>query len=489
MVNANVYFRARSFGIFLQTYYFEDPLTWNTIIKLKRTLAGAKYKQVRSCLDQVGDLLLGVCKEGDLDEELRSIKPLARISSLSPNIIALLKKYDLWLRTERKNTPAARRNHFITVGDFWKWCARLGLTSFAEVEAAHLGEYLHLLGLKWVCRDCRYTKNLTRRGETPPTLCENLECRGLTSFEKVIRCVERSVDAHLARLRVFFGWLKEVEEGIEKNPAPVDRRRKRKKQRGRRTRKYPETVQYYDWEIIDALLRAIEDPTMPAEEAMVLYLVLYHAFYRKELQAVMLPSQCRPTALGVEPRKALQDVLYLEWEPRQLSRGTQSLGRSGQVLELEPRDEPWLRDLIHRFMKERNQKLRTSQNPYLFVGTQRSPRGGPVSDQHFRRIIESATARITGRVCTISILGKCSRLLHAEFGGHEGFRHLRELGLGEQQARTYAWAKRVRVLPKEVARVQKEYAKRGSPSLIVPPVDIYGIPTDSWVPSELGKFF
>lgn len=479
LVDENVYFRIRSFGRFLQTHHFEGPLTWNAIIKLKRLLTGDKYKKVRSCLDQIGELLLGVCNERDMDEELRTIKPLARISSLAPNIISLLGKYDLWLRTERRNTPASRRNHFITVGDFWKWCAHLELSSFAEVESAHLQEYLHLLGVKWECRDCRYTKNSTRRGEAPPTLCENLECRAINSFEKVIRCVERSVDAHRARLRVFFGWLKEVEEGIEKNPTPGDQRRKRKQKRGRRTRKYPETVQYYDWQIVAAILNAIEDPTMPAEEGMVLYLLLYHAFYRKELQTVQIPSQCRPAALGTEPRECLEDVLYLEWEPRQLSRGMQSTGRSGQPLQLEPRDEPWLQDLIRRFMKERSQKLRTSQNPYLFVGAKRSPRSGPVNDQHFRHLIERATARITGRVCTVSILGKCSRLLYAEFGGHEGFKHLRELGLGEQRARAYAWAKRVRIVPKQTTQLQNEYAKRGSPPLAVPPVDIYGIPTDT----------
>ena len=130
-------------------------------------------------------------------------------------------------------------------------------------------------------------------------------------------------------------------------------------------------------------------------------------------------------------------------------------------------------------MKERNQKLRTSQNPYLFIGTKRSPRGGPVSHQHFQRLVESATARITGRICTISILGKCSRLLYAEFGGHEGIRHLRELGLGEQHARVYTWAKRVRVVPKETGPTQNQYAKRGSPRLTVPSVDIFGIPTDA----------
>ncbi len=130
-----------------------------------------------------------------------------------------------------------------------------------------------------------------------------------------------------------------MEEGIEVNPAPPAQRRKRRKQRGRRTRKYPLTIQYYDWEVIDALWKAIEDPDMPAEEAMLLYLLLNHAFYLWELRTVRIPSQCRPIALGVESRESLADVLSLEWQPRELSRGRQFLGRTGAILRLEPADE------------------------------------------------------------------------------------------------------------------------------------------------------
>lgn len=54
---------------------------------------------------------------------------------------------------------------------------------------------------------------------------------------------------------------------------------------------------------------------MPAEEAMLLYLLLHHAFYSWELRTVRIPSQCRPIALGAEPREWLEDVLSLEWQP------------------------------------------------------------------------------------------------------------------------------------------------------------------------------
>lgn len=354
-----------------------------------------------------------------------------------------------------------------------------GLTLLATVEAGHVEEYLHILGLKWTCQRCSFTKNLITRGEAPPSACENLECRALHSYEKAIRCVGRSVEAYRARLRIFFGWLKDVKEGIEINPAPAAHVRKRRKKRGRRPRKYPLTIQYYDWELVEALLKGIEDPSAPAEESMVLYLLLHQAFYLRELKSVRIPPQCWPIALGAEPRESLEDVLSLEWQPREPSRRGQSLGRSGEILQMEPRDEPWLRDLVRRFARERNQKLRNANNPYLFVGIGRSLRGGQLDTSYFRLLVERATARITGRVCTVSVLGKCSRLLYSEFGGYEGFRHLRELGLGEYQARRYQWMTRVRMVPKQAAK------KQGS-SLTVPPIDVFGIPTTS-DESELRK--
>ena len=477
-VNERTWNRFHEFAVFLQSHQFDGPLTWGSIRELRATLLGKRYAHVRSCLEQLGELLLEPAIDEDVEECEPESKPLVPISSLEADVIAVSKKYDLWVRTERRNTPRASLNHFRTLLRFGRWCATRGLTSLATVEAAHVEEYLHTLGLKWKCRHCSFTKNVTARGEAPPAACEHSECGALHSYEKVIRCVERSVYEYRARLRIFFGWLKDVEEGIEVNPAPPAQRRKRRKQRGRRTRKYPVTIQYYDWEVIDALWKAIEDPDMPAEEAMLLYLLLNHAFYVWELRTVRIPSQCRPIALGVESRESLADVLSLEWQPREFSRGRQSLGRTGAILRLEPADEPWLGDLVGRFMRERNQKLRDPNNPYLFVGTSKSLRGGPVSDAYFRHMIESATARITGRVCTVNILGKCSRLLYAEFGGHEGFRHLRELGLTEQHARSYAWAKPVRVVPKQANRIRTKDAKQRRLSLTVPPIDVFGMPTD-----------
>lgn len=450
-VNRHVYKRFRRFGRFLQSHKFEGPLTWEAILKLKADLPGVKLRPVRSCLEQLGDLLIDPAVDETIEMTKKRIRPLVPISQIQGGDVAVFQKYDLWLRTERKDTSTVRRAHFKTLAGFRRWIIRRGLTSIARVETAHVEEYLHTMGLKWRCKCCGSAKTLNTRGETSPTICENLDCRARHSYEKVIRCVESTVRHYRGRLRIFFGWLKDVEHGIETNPAPPLMKNKRKKS-ARRTGKTILTIQYYDWELIDALLNAIESPDMPTEEAMVLYLVLHHAFSVVELKTVRIPLQCRPTTLGTESREPLENVLSLEWQPRELSRGRQSLGRTGEIFVLEPSDEPWLRDLVRRFVRERNQKLRNPNNPYLFVGIDGSPRTGHVGDEYFRRLVERATARITRRVCTVRTLVKSSRLLYSEFGGLEGFQHLQELGLEKSQARRYAWAKRVRVVPKPAGR-------------------------------------
>ena len=479
LINEDKRSQLYDFGKFLQCHKVEEPLTLESILKLKADLTVAQFERVRGCLEQLAELLLGPEKDENWEDCMNGINPLVPLASLQADVSAVFKKYNLWLRTERRNNRKTRRNHCETLGGFWRWCAMQGLMSLEAVTAAHVDEYLHILGLKWKCRHCSFTKKLTRRGEVPPTVCENLECRASDSFEKVIRCVQRTVDGHRAGLRIFFGWLKNVEHSIEVNPAPAAQRRKAQKKRGwRQTRRPARAIQYYPWEVISALLKSIQDPKMPAEEAMVLYLLLHHACSLWELQTVRIPSQCLPRALGAEPSESLEDTLLLEWRQRELSRNKQFVGRSGEMLRMEPTDEPWLRDLVRRFIRERNQKLRDPNYPYLFVSVKKSSRRRPVNPRYIRTLVESATARITGRVCTVNMLGKCSKVLYAEFGGHEGFLHLRELGLGDDQARAYSWLKRVKVIPKKASQARKGERKDHLRSLTLPPIDVFGIPTD-----------
>lgn len=469
-------FRRRicEFGTFLQSHTLEQPLKWSSIRKVCYELKAHRFRRVRECLEDAGDLLLGPASEKP--DEI-NIDPLRPVRWMPRDVRQIMERYERWLCEDRNNTPLTRQGHFGTLSRFWKCWAKRGVIVMADVKASHVEEFLYTLSVQWKCVRCAYTKKVRSRGESSAETCENSACRAVGSFKKTIRCKKETVYAHRGVLRIFFGWLRDVEQAIEDNPAPTPNRKHDRKRRAKAGRKRPATIQYYDWEIISALLDAMEDPNTPAEEAMILYLTLHHGFFIRELLTVRFPAQCRPQAFGGAPTEPLEEVLKLEWLPRKLSRNRQFLGRSAEVFTMEPTNEAWIRDLAARFIHERTQKLRDVTNPYLFVAAKmRSPRG-PVTYGYLRQLVQRATSRVTGRACTIGILSKSSRLLYSEFGGYEGVKHLREMGLCPRQALTYAWAQRIRVIPKQ-AKSSAPFASHRGSRLTVPLIDVFGIPTE-----------
>lgn len=465
-------------GTFLQNHEIEEPLSWGTIRDLISELSGSQYR-VRECLEQLAEHLLGP----DADEPNRpDVRVLALINSLPTDLRPLARRYDDWLLNERKNTYTVTRNHFLTLRKFWRYGVKRGVTCLSAVRSEHVDEFLYILSFKWECRECSSTRNVSARGEVAPNVCENSACATTGGFDKVARCLPAAISAHRARLRIFFGWLKDVERGIDVNPAPPAEKKKKKRHCNAGTNKKLRTIQYYDWEIIDSLFNAIETnaiegASMPVAEAFALSFVLHHGFYVHELQTVRIPLECRPLVVGGASPEPLERVLRLEWLPRELSRNRHFVGRTGDVFEMQPADEPWLRELTARFMRDRSVTLRDLNNPYLFVCKYSRHPCQPVGKHYIWRLIQKATARITGRVCNPNILAKSSRLLYSEFGGYEGWRHLRELGLCETHARRYAWAQRIRVIPKEPGEEAIRRFSAGLSPLVLPPNDIFGKPT------------
>lgn len=464
-------------GTILQTHEIEEPLSWETIRELSSKLSGAQYR-VHEGLEQLAEHLL----EPDDEPNRPDVRVLALINSLPTDLRPLARRYDDWLRNERKNTHTVTKNHFLTLRKFWRYGVTRGVTCLSAVRSEHVDEFLYILSFKWECRECSSTRNVSARGEAAPNVCENSACATTGGFDKVARCLPATISAHRARLRIFFAWLKDVEHGIELNPARPAEKNKKKRRWNARTNKNLPTIQYYDWEIIDSLfnaieINAIEGANMPVAEAFALYFVLHHGFYVHELQTVRIPLECWPLVVGGASPEPLEQVLRLEWLPRKLSRKRHFVGRTGDVFEMQPADEPWLRELTARFMRDRSVILRDLNNPYLFVCRYSKHPCQPVGKHYIWRLIQKATARIIGRVCNPNILAKSSRLLYSEFGGYEGWRHLRELGLCETHARRYAWAQRIRVIPKQPNEEAIRRYGAGRPPLVLPANDVFGVPT------------
>ncbi len=241
-------------GTFLQSHEIQEPLSWRTIRELDSKLSGAQYR-VREGLQHLAEHLLGP----DVDQvDPSAAKELALIDRLPASVRPIAQQYSEWLRNERKDTDRVRLTHLRTLNRFWRCCRTQGVTCLANVTAEHVEEFLYVLNFRWKCRECSSTKNLSGRGEAPPSVCENSSCAASGCFDKVVRCLPVSLSGYRAQLRIFFGWLKEVEHGIQVNPAPSAGKKKKKGRWNAPTHKSPRTIQYYDRDIIDALLNAIE---------------------------------------------------------------------------------------------------------------------------------------------------------------------------------------------------------------------------------------
>lgn len=116
-VTKRVHDRVRRFGNFLQTHKFEGPLTWEAILTSKIDLTGVRLQDVRSCLAQLGDLLIDPAVDETIESTKQRLRPLVAFSQLQGDDVPLMHKYDFWLRTERKATSSVRRNHFERVAD------------------------------------------------------------------------------------------------------------------------------------------------------------------------------------------------------------------------------------------------------------------------------------------------------------------------------------------------------------------------------------
>jgi hypothetical protein len=167
------------FGTFLQSHTLE-PLTWSSIRKVCYELKAHKFRRVRECLEDVGDLLLGPASAKS--DEI-NIDPLRPVAWMPRDVRQMMEAFERWLCEDRNNTPFTRQGHFGTLSRFWKCCAKRGVSLMADVKASHVEEFLYTLSVQWKCLRCSYTKKVSSRGENPPGACENSTCRAVASFE------------------------------------------------------------------------------------------------------------------------------------------------------------------------------------------------------------------------------------------------------------------------------------------------------------------
>jgi hypothetical protein len=424
--------QVKAFGNFLQTYRFEEPLTWEGIQEALPAWSQRNNRtcnSIRTCLLELGHLMV---EKGELESREIFTKRRNALRSLQhapEHIQPVLQRYSAWL-WERKNVPADIGNHLAILAAFWSWCELQGIWGPEGIHNALINDYLLTLYWQWQCTICAGTMPFDPYERTSPHTCAN--CNAIGSLNKIKRYHQETVRGYRGKLRVFFDWAK-MNHLVITNPV----------QRGVTATK--PSIEHYTPEVIKDLCCYIKTPDAYPIEALVLYLIIFHACSAWELRHAQLPNLLRLHD-GIELPTLAESYYILIPKPIP-SRGDHSPGRPNKRLDFPTEAAPWLQPLLDRYERLREKVVQNANNNYLLFSPQTAHHTILVGEKYILQIVKRASLRVLGKTCTPKVLRKTVGVMFAD---RAGAGVLRFLGWESQQAFRYSWAERKIVHPQQV---------------------------------------
>lgn len=359
--------RLRVFGKFLQTVSLPDPLTWEFIEDAMPALRAANRSNprfIRSCLLDLAHLRVeqGLLEKKEVYVARRIVKHLI---TLAPECFQeLLRTYVAWLE-KRKNSPSTVRYTLVSVNPFLSWCIARGITSSSEVDSHIFEEYEQFLTWKWVCERCDKALPFDVYAETPS--CNS--CDAVDSARKTRRYSHATVQKDCSMLRIFFRWA-EI-SGFGPNPVGVAVRNEF-------------AFRHYSDDVIKRLVEYVFSPHAQPIEALVLYLIIFHAFSVWELTHALLPH----ADINVSERRGLSDGYYVVLQAREVTRHNITPGRPEARVEFPASVATLLKPLLQRYERWRLETLDNLNNEYLLVAPGRARHDNPVCREFVRRVVK-----------------------------------------------------------------------------------------------------
>ena len=280
-----------------------------------------------------------------------------------------------------------------------------------------------------------------------PELCTH--CRAVHSFSKVERYAQNTVRGQRATLLVFFDWAK-INRLVITNPVQ------------RKTPAPDPTIRHYPQDVIKQLCVYLAALDAEPVEAMVLYLIIFHAFSVQELRYAEIPIHKMQKGNPLLKLSEAYSVIIPKFAP---SLGHCTPGRPGVRLDFPPKAAIWLKPLLERFESWRQQSVRDPSNRYLLVAPSKARHNTPVGNVFVWEIVQRASLRVLGAACNPNTLRKTVGVMFADSAG-AGV--LRWMGWGEQQAFAYTWAARKTILPLRLNPSQEVELQSSIETIIFP---------------------
>src|SRR5688572_15500077 len=214
------------------------------------------------------------------------------------------------------STTRAILGNVKVVGLFLKWCVNRNIFSLADVSESTIESYKEALFWQYECKVCgkRTHIDVDKTNEK----CSETECRAMKSYVKIRRLTRRSVSDITMKLRTFFNWA-QLHDLVLENPLANEVSKQTftaMNERGEMI-EISDSIRRYDDDVVERLCRYMVSPDADPEEALVLYLIIFHLLTVTELCKAKIPSLAAETS----PCDRAKDFEYLLLPVRERSRG------------------------------------------------------------------------------------------------------------------------------------------------------------------------
>ena len=462
-IRAHDLIRYRAIGKYLKVYELPEILTWQAIHDALPKLGKqgrANCQLIRSGLFELGNMYLqagllpsweSYLNEQRLDRYLKStpaifIEHVAAFERWAAHGM-LNPKHEISLH---ESQPLAITTKSIletvyAVVVFLDWCVKRNICSLTNINHSIVATYKETLFWQQECKACR--KRVPLEGDNTSETCSNEECQATNSYVKIRRLARGSVNRFMTNLRTFFNWA-QLHDLVQEHPFASDTGKASagtftvRNEQGEMV-EIADSIRRYDDDVVERLCQYMVSPDAYPEEALVLYLIIFHVLTVTELCNAKIPSLATETPPG--DRDRAKDFEYLLLPVREQSRGRQLPRRDGPIMKY-PKDAAyWLRPLLERYFEKRRSRC---DSEYLFVRRYRRTRNNmPVDERYIYELVQRASLRVlNGRVNPRDLRGTAA-VIRADRSKRRGA-ILTRLGYTSRRATRFNYLETFRLEPK-----------------------------------------
>jgi len=479
--------RYRTLGRYLKVYELPEILTWRAIHDALPKLSNqgrSRCQLIRSGLLELGNMYLQAGLLPSWESYLNEQR-LERYLKATPTIFVehvaaferwaaqgmLNPKHEISLH-ESQPLANSTKNILETVYAivvFLNWCVKRNIGSLTDINQNIVATYKETLFWQQECKACR--KQIPLDGDNKSETCSNEECRATNSYVKIRRLAHGSVNRFMANLRTFFNWA-QLHDVVQEHPFAYDTGKVSEgtftvmNERGEMI-EIADSIRRYDDDVVERLCCYMVAPNADPEEALVLYLIIFHLLTVTELSNAKIPSLAAETPPG--DRDRAKDFEYLLLPVRERSRGRHAPRRDGPIMKYPKEAAHWLRPLLERYFEKRKTGR---DSEYLFVGQGLPSRNTmPVSPRQIYELVYQASLRVLNGTINPRDLRGTVAAIRADMSKRRGA-ILTKLGYSSERATRFSYLETFLLAPKTISTKRApapsggvvKRAVRGAPS-------------------------